>query len=78
MNINLLEDWKHVLKTAWSIRLIVLAAVLSAVEVYFGIYGAPVWMPLGTFAALSGLTSAAAFAARLYAQPIKEKTDASE
>ena len=67
---RLLPDWKHILKTAWSIRLIALAVILSAVETYFSIFGAPDWMPLGVFAGLSVLVSAGAFIARLYAQPV--------
>ena len=73
-NITLGKDWKTVLKKAWSIRLIILAAVLSAVEVWLQVFGAPLWMPLGVFAGLSALTSAGAFAARLVAQ--KEITNA--
>lgn len=72
---RLLDDWKHILKTAWSIRLIAVAAFLSGLEVYFQIYGAPNWMPSGTFAILSAITSALAFAARLYAQPVHVKTE---
>lgn len=67
---RILHDWKYILQYAWSIRLIVLAAMLSGVEVYFQIFGAPLWMPLGTFAGLSSVVSAGAFVARLYAQPI--------
>jgi len=67
---RLLHDWKDILKKAWSIRLIVLACVLSGVEVYFQIFGAPTWMPLGVFAGLSAIVSALAFVARLYAQPV--------
>jgi hypothetical protein len=68
------KDWKTVVKKAWSIRLILLAAALSAVEVYFQIFGAPLWMPLGAFAGLSAITSAGAFVARIVAQ--KEITNA--
>lgn len=67
-------DWKKILTKAWSIRLTVLAFVLTTIEVVFSIYGAPAFIPLGTFAVLSGLTTAGAFAARLYAQ--KEFQDA--
>jgi hypothetical protein len=68
------HDWKKVLTKAWSIRLIAIAFLLTAVEVAFGIFGAPMWIPAGLFAALSGLVSAGAFVARLYAQ--KEFKDA--
>lgn len=62
------RDWKHVLKKAWSIRLIALAFLLTAIEVVLGFFGAPIWLPTGVFAALSGLVTAGAFVARLYAQ----------
>lgn len=71
----LVKDWKDIVKYAWSVRLIFLAAALSGVEVWFQIFGAPLWMPLGVFAGLSAVTSAAAFAARLYAQPVWKKED---
>lgn len=67
-------DWKKILTKAWSVRLTVLAFLLTAIEVAFSVYGAPAFIPLGTFAVLSGLTTAGAFAARLYAQ--KEFKDA--
>lgn len=61
-------DWKKILTKAWSIRLTAIAFVLTAIEVSFSVFGAPVFIPVGLFAALSGITSAAAFVARLYAQ----------
>ena len=67
---RLLHDWKDILRYAWSIRLIVIAGGLSGVEVWFQIFGAPIWMPLGVFAGLSALVSGLAFVARLYAQPV--------
>ena len=59
-------DWKKILKRAWSVRLIVLAAVLSGVEVVLPFLGD--FIPQGTFAALSFLTVAGAFIARILAQ----------
>ncbi len=67
-------DWVQILTKAWSIRLTALAFLLTAIEVGFGIFGAPFGIPTGVFAALSGLVSAGAFTARLYAQ--KEFKDA--
>jgi hypothetical protein len=67
-------DWKKILTKAWSQRLNALAFVLTVLEVIFAVYGAPAFIPLGTFAVLSGLTTAGAFVARLYAQ--KEFKDA--
>lgn len=67
-------DWRKIIVKAWSIRLIALAFILTVIEVIFAVYGAPSFIPLGTFAVLSGLTTAGAFAARLLAQ--KEFHDA--
>ncbi|MBX5130839.1 hypothetical protein HJB53_30575 [Rhizobium lentis] len=68
------RDWKKILTKALSQRFTALAILLTGVEVYFAVYGAPAFVPVGTFAALSGLTSAAAFYFRMYAQ--KEFDDA--
>ena len=59
-------DWREVVKKAWSIRLMVLAGLLSAAEVAVPFFADA--MPSGVFAALSGLTVGAAFVARLLAQ----------
>lgn len=63
---KLYDNWKDILRKAWSIRLMVLAGVLSAVEVILPLFADAI--PRGTFAALSGITVAAAFVARLVAQ----------
>ena len=63
---KLYDNWKDIVRKAWSIRLMVLAGVLSAVEVVLPLFADSI--PRGTFAALSGVTVAAAFVARLVAQ----------
>lgn len=63
---KLYDNWRGILKKAWSIRLMVLAGVLSAVEVILPLFADSI--PRGTFAALSGVTVAGAFVARLIAQ----------
>ena len=63
---KLYDNWQNILKKAWSIRLMVLAGVLSAVEVVLPLFADSI--PRGTFAALSGVTVAGAFVARLIAQ----------
>ena len=68
----LIRDWRQVLKRAWSVRLILAAGLLSGVEVALPLLPLP--LPAGIFAALSALTTAAAFVARLLAQ--KDMTDA--
>ena len=62
----LLPDWQRILKQAWSIRLMVLAGVLTACEAILPLYADA--MPRGTFAIASGLIIAAALVARLLAQ----------
>jgi hypothetical protein len=62
----LLPDWRAILRRAWSIRLMLLAAVLSGVEVVLPLFAH--LFPHGTFAALSFLAVAAALVARLVAQ----------
>lgn len=71
---KLARRWKKILKHAWSARLMVLAALLSGVEVALPLIGGLLSIPAGIFAALSGLTVAAAFVARFVAQ--KEFNDA--
>jgi len=63
---KLTDNWRGILRKAWSIRLMILAGVLSAVEVILPLFADSI--PRGTFAALSGITVAAAFVARLVAQ----------
>lgn len=63
---NLHPDWKHILRRAWSVRLMVLAGLLSAVEVALPFFENSI--PRGLFAAVSGLVVGAAFVARLIAQ----------
>lgn len=69
---RLIDDAAFVLRRAWSVRLMVLAAALSGAEVCFQVATALNWLPpfvpAGAFAAAAGLTSAAAFVARFVAQ----------
>lgn len=59
-------DWKEILKKAWSVRLMILAALLSGVEVALPFFSSVI--PAGIFAALSFLAVSTAFVARLVAQ----------
>lgn len=63
---RLQANWKKVLKKAWSVRLLILAALLSGVEVALPFFSDT--MPRGPFAALSFLAVAGAFVGRLVAQ----------
>lgn len=63
---KLIHNWRELLRRAWSLRLMFLAAILSGVEVALPFFAESV--PRGTFALLSAVTVAAAFVARLVAQ----------
>ena len=64
----LVRNWRDVLRRAWSIRLLILAGLLSGLEVALPLIDGFIDIPRGIFAALSGLTVAGAFVARLLAQ----------
>jgi hypothetical protein len=70
---HLINDWKTVLKRAWSIRLIILAGTLTGLEVALPLFSDAV--PRGVFAGLSAIASIAALWARVVAQ--KSPEDAS-
>ncbi len=72
----LIDDWREILRHAWSVRLIALAAILSAVEVALPLVQGMLELPTGLFAALSGLSTAGAFVARFLTQKkLKELRD---
>lgn len=66
---KLVENWRDVLKGAWSVRLMVLSAIIGALPVFFSLVNAET---LGVspvvFATLSAVVSAAAVLARLVQQ----------
>ena len=67
---TLIPNWRAVLTKAWSVRLMILAAVLSGVEVALSFLDPEaLGINPGRFAALAGLASAAALVARIWAQP---------
>lgn len=61
-----IANWRAVLRHAWSIRLMLLAALLSGAEVALPLFEYSI--PTGIFAALSAAVTAAALIARLLAQ----------
>lgn len=63
---RLRDDWRLILRRAWSVRLMVLAGVLSAAEMALPLFADD--MPRGTFAALAALTITGAMIARIVAQ----------
>lgn len=65
---KLTDNWRAVLRKAWSVRLMLLAGLLSGLEVALPLLEGWLPVPAGTFAALSGITTAGAFYARFVAQ----------
>lgn len=64
---TLLADWRRLVRRAWSVRLAVLAALLSAAE--FALPFIVPDRPSGWFAGAAVLVSLAAAYARIVAQP---------
>lgn len=64
---RVLSDWRWLLRRAWSVRLALLAAVLSAIEIFVQLLAAT--RPTPWFAMAAALTSLAAALARIVAQP---------
>lgn len=60
-------EWKDILRRAWSVRLIFLAAVLTGIEVILPLFGDAI--PRNVFAALSFVSTVAAMVARVLIQP---------
>ncbi len=65
---RLVAEWWRVLRYAWSIRLLVLAGLLSGAEIALPLIQDLLPFPRGVFAGLSFLATALAFVARLVAQ----------
>ncbi len=63
---KLIDGWEGILRKAWSIRLMLLAGLLSGAEVILPLFVEAI--PRNLFAALSMLTIGGAFVARLLAQ----------
>jgi len=68
---SLLENWRRVLRRAWSIRFSLLAAAFTAAEVVLPMLGdvMQVVMPRGVFVLLAFVASIGATLARIVAQP---------
>lgn len=64
--LRLLPNWPTVLRRAWSIRLIIVAGLLSGCELVLPLYQDV--LPRGTFAAASMIVTVTAFVARLVVQ----------
>ncbi|AXP07712.1 hypothetical protein SmphiM6_21 [Sinorhizobium phage phiM6] len=70
------KDWKKILKRAWSVRLMVLAAIFSGLEVAFPLFELNI--PPRTFAIISGLLTAGALLTRFIAQKDFKDDDETE
>lgn len=69
--IRLISDWRWVLRRAWSVRLLAVAALLSGAEVALAVasaYQIDLGIPSTLFAALAGVVTIAATVARFVAQ----------
>lgn len=63
---QLYPNWKELVRRAWSIRFLVLAGILSGLEVILPFFSDEI--PRNLFAILSFVAVSAAFVARLIAQ----------
>jgi len=64
----LVSNWRDVVRKAWSVRLLLIAGIMSGLEVFLPLIDGLYEIPRGVFAALSGVTVAGAFVARIVAQ----------
>ena len=62
----LIPNWRKVLRKAWSVRLMILTALLNGAEIVLPLFSDK--FPRGVFAALSFVVVAGAFVARFVAQ----------
>ena len=60
------DNWKEILRRSWSLRFIILAGILSGIEVILPFFSE--YIPRNVFAVLSFVAVAAAFVARLVVQ----------
>jgi uncharacterized membrane protein len=66
---NLIDDWRRVLRKAWSLRLMLVAGLLSGCEAVINVVGAD-WLPLPKWARMLIILAVigGAFVSRLVAQ----------
>jgi hypothetical protein len=67
---KLVSNWRRVLRRAWSVRLMIFAALLSGAEVALPFMGEVI--EPGRLALLSALSASCAFVARILAQKGKD------
>ncbi|MCK2057175.1 hypothetical protein [Methylobacterium sp. 37f] len=66
---RLVDNWRRVVRNAWSLRLSILATVLSGAEIVVQVFLSDPPIPKGIFAVLAMLVTIASGVARLFAQP---------
>jgi hypothetical protein len=71
MSLHLLPEWRWLVRKAWSIRLVVLAGLLSGCEVVLPLFVDA--MPRNVFAGLSLLAAVGSAFARIVDQPKMER-----
>jgi len=65
---KLVSDWRRVLRYAWSIRLLLAAAMLSGLEVALPYLGDILPIPIGAFAAVTFIVTVLALVMRIISQ----------
>ena len=68
---NLISEWKHILKHAWSFRLAIVAGLFSGAEVILPLFVDA--LPRGVFAGASLLAAVGSAVSRVVDQPKMER-----
>lgn len=68
ITLKLAVGWRRVLRHAWSVRLLLLAALLNFLDALLTLAGATLPFPPLTIAILTGLVTSAALVARIVVQ----------
>ena len=71
--LQLTTNWREILLRAWSIRLIILAGLLSGIEVILPLFTEAI--PRGIFSVISVAVGAAAFISRILVQKNLDESD---
>lgn len=68
MRLHLVDDWRCVLRHAWSLRLAILASALSGAEIVVSLLSSDPPIPRGSFAVLAFAVTMASGVARVVQQ----------
>lgn len=71
---NLIPDWKRIIRQAWSVRLVVLSGLFAGAEVVLPLFVDA--LPRNVFALLSMVAAMGGAVARVVAQPKMERRKA--